>query len=294
MKHVFLILCSLFFLVPTVEAQKAYKQKKKKKDFFGGARDYRDYTPWGIQAQIGATYTFTPSKNDWQNSPDSANNRFRYLQDPAGKAGVFVEIGFARFNMKAAKFKFGRFVDYLDFGVGYKLIGGKETTKVENLDAVDNVVSSAEGKGDFYNGYLFGRFAVHKLIYLNKEKNYFFDNSLGINGDYRVSGRNQNYSGVFFPSTQQFSGDFRLQLHYGLGFGIRLKRGTYLIPGVQLPILGIQEWNKGRTGLDWYSSRYYPVLFHLKIIQLFVKKSNGCNTGSDADKKRNEEFLQGQ
>lgn len=294
MKNWIVLLGMLGFFVSTVEAQKTYKPKKKKKDFFGGAEDFNDYKPWGIQVQLGATYTFTRTKNELIQGLDTNNSRFQYLHDPSGRLGIYAELGLAKFNMRKAKTRLGRAVDYFDFGIGYKLIGGKERTEIDQLDAVGNVFSSTEGNGEFYNGYLYGRFGVHKLIYLNKTKNYFFDNSLGINADYRLSGGNQNYEGAVIPQTQKFAGDFVAQLHYGLGFGIRIKRGKYLIPGVQIPLLGIQDWNGGRPQLDWYSSRFYPAQIQIKYIQLFIKKSNGCNTGSEEDRKRNEQFLQGQ
>jgi hypothetical protein len=101
------------------------------------------------------------------------------------------------------------------------------------------------------------------------------------------------YEGAMF-GPQTFSPAFRAQLHYDLGFGIRLKKGRYLIPGAQLPVLGIQEWNSGSAKLQWFSSKYYPVMFHLKYIHLFpAKKSkHACFEGSAEDRKRNEEFLQ--
>jgi len=292
MKNILLILIS-FLIFSGLEAQTPYKVKKKKKDYFGKKENPNDKVrPIGIQVQLGPTYTFTRSKNETYNITDTAG-RYRFTQDPSGRPGFFAEIGLVHFNVKDPVFKFGRIIDYIDYGIGFKLLGGRETTTVDYLDVTGNVLGSATGEGKFYNGYLYARFGVHKLQYINKTKNYFIDHSLGINGDYMLTGGDKNYTAPSFASTQYFSDPFVMQLHYDVGFGIRVKKGMYFIPGVQLPFLGIQEWNKGNPSLRWYSSKYYPALFHLKLIKLFpAKQGKGCYEGDPADKKRNQEYMQ--
>jgi hypothetical protein len=283
-----------FFCFAYVEAQKLYKPKKNRNDFFGKAENPRDgkVRPLGFQAQIGPTYTFTHRKNEtYQSNADSAN-RYQLTRDPNGKIGFFAEVGLVRFNVKDAKYSFGRIIDYIDFGIGFKLINGLETTTVTHFDALGKSSYTDIGEGKFSKGYLYGRFAVHKLQYLNNTKNIFLDHSLGINGDYSMLEKSTYTPPYFGP--QVFSPIMRAQLHYDLGFGIRLKKGRYLVPGLQLPVLGIQEWNNGSAKLQWFSSKYYPVMFHIKYIHLFpAKKSkHACFEGSAEDRKRNEEYMQ--
>ena len=196
--------------------------------------------------------------------------------------------------MKEPKYKFGRFVDYIDYGIGFKVFGGHETTAIDRLGASGNVLGTTIGEGEFYNGYASFRFGVHKLQYLNKTKNIFLDHSLGVNADFMVHVGNQGYKSNVLPTTQRFDEPLKVQLHYDLGFGIRLKKGQYLIPGFQLPLLGIHEWNNGNPSINWFSSKYYPVLFHVKYIYLFkAKKSkNQCYEGDSRGKKQNEEYMQ--
>ena len=73
--------------------------------------------------------------------------------------------------MKDPKFKFGRFVDYIDWGIGFKLIKGRELTTVSQFNASGNLLFTNTGEGNFSKGYVYARFAVHKLQYLNKTKN---------------------------------------------------------------------------------------------------------------------------
>ena len=295
MKIILLTLISLL-TYSTLDAQKLYKPKKNRKDFFGKVESPNDgkVRPIGLQVQVGPTYTFTKKVNEtFKSELDSVNRYYEYTHDPSGKLGFFAEVGLVHFNMKDPKFKFGRFVDYIDWGIGFKLIKGRETTTVSQFDASGNLLITNTGEGNFSKGYVYGRFAVHKLQYLNKTKKIFLDHSLGLNGDYSML-QKSTYKGARIMSTENYSPDFRAQLHYDLGFGIRLKKGRYLIPGIQLPVLGIQEWNNGSAKLQWFSSKYYPVMFHLKYIHLFpAKKSkHACFEGSSEDRKRNEEYLQ--
>ena len=295
MKNALLVLVSLLVL-SGLEAQTPYKAKKRKKDYFGKVESPNDgkVRPIGIQVQLGLTHTFTRSKNETYTSTDTAG-RYTFVQDPSGRPGFFAEIGLVHFNVKDPVFKFGRIIDYIDYGIGFKLLTGRESTTINYQDVTGAVIGSATGRGEFSNGYLYARFGVHKLQYINKTKNYFIDHSLGLNADYMLTGGEKNYQAPYIAANQYFAKPFVMQLHYDIGFGIRIKKGTYLIPGVQLPFLGIQEWNKGNPSLRWYSSKYYPALFHVKFIKLFpAKKGKGCYEGDPADKKLNEQYLQSQ
>lgn len=281
-------------------AQRDLTPSKKSEAF--GARDFRNLRNYGLQFQLGPTYTFTKRKTE-EGSFDGSS-RGNYLIEPDGRIGGYLELGLAHFPKKRSKLSLALktvLVSYYDWGVGFKYIGGKETTTVNYTDVVGNVISTDEAQGKYYNGFLYGRFSLHKNIHFGGKKNFFLDNSLGINIDYNMlradeaSDYHSNYTSIF-ASQSRYHNPTVAQLHYGLGFGFRLKRGTYFIPGVRTPILGIYEWNSGRASLDWFSSRYHPVLFHLKIINLFEKKNkSGCPPvdASEEDKKRNKEFMQG-
>lgn len=295
MKFAFLSFLYLFLCI-SAEAQTPYQNKKKKKDYFGKKENPNDKVrPWGLQVQLGPTYTFTKSnsKNETVKVSSDTAGDFQYTHDPMGRVGVFGEIGFVHFNMKSPKYKFGRLIDYIDYGIGFKLLVGKETTTLDRIDPFGNVVGSAVGVGEFYNGNIFGRFGVHKLQYLNKTKNIFLDHSLGLNADFRITGGSENYKAPVIASTQRFAAPFSFQMHYDIGFGIRLGKGKYLIPGIQLPLLGFHEWNGGTPAFKWFSSKYYPVMFHIKYIRLFpAKQGKGCYQGDPADKKSNELYMQ--
>jgi hypothetical protein len=258
-----------------------------------GTRDFRNLNNYGLQVSFGPTYMMTRQTNP-SVKMENGTMPYQYTHDPIGEIGIFAEIGMSHYPMKPSIFKFlkHRLVSYYDWGLGFKYFGGSEATTIDYTDAQGAIDSTTSGSGQFYNGYGFGRFTLHKMFSLGKR--HFIDNGLGLNIDYRVIDGNRNYKDAVMASTQTFHNSLVAQVHYELGIGFKLKRGSYLILGAQTPILGIQDWNGGNPGLKWYSSNYWPILFKVKYIQLFEKKSKGCNNGSDEDRKRNKEYMQGQ
>lgn len=279
---------AVFCIVTSALQAQAYKVKKKKKDFFGGAQDYRTLRNFGFQGQIGPTYTFTETKNKFE-TVDDGIGRTRFQLDPGGMLGVHAELGLAHFNLKKPKYWFIPMIHYYDYGVGFKLYSGQEATTVEALDNTGSPITSSTGKGTFQLGYVSLRASAHYLMYFKKGSR-FLDNGFGFHGDYLVLDGKRSYPNDV-PMTQEFSPKLRVQMHYDLGFGIRLKRGSYLIPGVQVPIVGLSPY--GHESIRWFSSKYYPALFKIKWIYLFEKKGNGCtDNGTDDDRKKNKEYMQ--
>lgn len=290
------ITTALFLLSAiAIFAQRDLTPGKRRGDTFGKA-DYNDYRFYGLQVSAGPTYQLTrlTKNNPTYTTTDATGRPMDYTFDPAGKLGVFVELGLAHFPKKRSKISLALktvLVSYYDWGIGFKLLGGSEHTTINYYTPFGDLALTEEGSGDYYNGYLYGRFTLHKNI--NLTKRYFIDNGLGVNFDFRVLNGNKDYEGAKSPEPQGFHKPLVAQLHYDLGFGIKLNRRSFLIPGVQIPIMGMYEWRKGCAALNWYNSNYLPILAHVKFIYLFQKKVKGCNTpGSEEDKKRNDEYLQ--
>ena len=293
-KFLFLIILFIGFLNPLF-SQRDLTPTKRKQAF--GARDFRELKNHGFQISIGPTYMLTKKANPTYYTEDSIRP-FNYSFDPKGLVGIFAEIGMAHYPDKPladVKLKlFGhRIISYYDWGLGFKYLGGTEKTSIQYLNSAGKIINTDTGEGRFYNGYAYGRFTAHHNFYINKQ--FFIDNGFGVNFDYRVMEGNKGYKDAVLPTTQYFHKEFVAQLHYDLGFGIRLKRGSYLIPGVQLPILGIYEFDKANPRLKWYSSQYRPILFKIKYIWLLEKKKskNGCGQGSEEDRKANDQYMQG-
>ncbi|MCR9171447.1 MAG: hypothetical protein NXI10_03075 [bacterium] len=270
---------------------------------FGGAQSFKDYNLYGIQFQLGPTFLMNSPRNERYD----VNGVFRgdYLHNPKTRLGAYAEIGMFHFPKKRSKLsqrlKF-IFVSYYDWGLGFKYFRGAEQITANFEDASGNYIGSEDRTFNFSNGNVYGRFSLHKNIHFHPKKrreklNFFLDNSLGINFDYRVMQTADTYTDWYgvMEQNQQYYRPFHAQLHYGLGFGWSPRRGMFIIPGVSLPIVGYHSattamdgsgdkqnyW--GKPSMHFFSSRYWPILFNVKFMFALPKKQKGCATGITND-----------
>ncbi len=279
---------------------------KSKKDFFGGAQDYRNITKNGLQVSFGPNYTFTKLKNTSVSGTDATGRPITSTIDPMGRIGGFIDVGVAHYRLKPSKIltKIGdknkegfvarriksNLFHRVDWGLGFDYIGGREKSTVDLFNALGQKVSTNETIGKFYNGYLTGRFTADRFTQFSE--NWHLETGLGINFAYNIlSAPKQAYSSTStIPNV--FQKNFLTQIHAHIGMNYRIRKGDYFTFGFYLPALGIYERNKLKPTIQWFASNYYPAHLQLKWIHHFTRKSNGCNTGSPEDKKRNEEFMQ--
>jgi hypothetical protein len=147
---------------------------------------------------------------------------------------------------------------------------------------------------------LYGRISAHTLIYFGKKKidkarKYFIDQSLGLNFDYNLFPGDKNYKDNFsqYQNELSFQKPLMVQMHYSLGIGIRLNRAWMMIPGAQIPILGIHEWNGFNAKLNWFSSQYWPVQAQIKFIKLFERAPKCGAYGDPKDAEFDKKFRMG-
>ena len=137
----FLFLCCAFPMV----AQRDLTPNKKKDAF--GTRDFRNLNSYGLQFQLGPTWTMTRSINEELDSP-----RGPYYHDPRGRLGVYGEIGMFHFPKRRSalskKLK-TILVSYYDWGIGFKYFRGAEDIRLDTVDAGGNVTSDIIKSSNF-------------------------------------------------------------------------------------------------------------------------------------------------
>lgn len=292
-KQIGLLGC-LLLLTGMVVAQRDLTPGKRRKDVFGGAADFKEYRPYGLQLSIGPTFMLTRHPGPTYRTYN-LGRPYDFTNDPHGKPGIFIEAGMIHLPQKRSKLSQKLnyiFISYIDWGIGFKLLGGTEATRVDALDPVTlNVLGSSDYQGQFYNGFVSGRVTFHKNFYIGKK--YFIDNGLGLNFDYNfmradeASAYTVQMQSLLGPGIHSFHHPFVAQMHYELGFGFRLSRRSMLIPSAQVPILGFHEWRGGAAALKWYNSNYLPLLVKIKWTYLFEKKVKGCAPARVNDQDRN-------
>ncbi|MBW7867687.1 MAG: hypothetical protein H3C31_05115 [Brumimicrobium sp.] len=296
-RYIFIIICLTFISSYSIGQ---YKPKTKKKQFYGNPRLSEplfrwvtgDYSKHGLQVAFGPNYTLTriPSKDytfQFKGNDPTDEQNIHTSVTTKSKLGGFVELGMVHITKRPRKI-----IHYYDWGIGYKMIGGGEITQTDIYNYRDSLVSSTKGVGDFYNGYVYGRFAAHNVFQFNRYN--FLDNSLGFNFDYMVQQGKTSYPSFVANPSQPFQGKMMFQLNYAFGFGIKPdpKKGFFIIPSVEVPILGAYEWRGGTPQIHWFNSKYYPITAKVRLVWLFKKDPNRCPPveNNEDDKQRAREY----
>ncbi|MGV3610839.1 MAG: hypothetical protein ACO1N0_07820 [Fluviicola sp.] len=299
------VACILFIALAGLSFGQSRNLKgKSRKDFFGGARDYRQLTKDGIQISLGPNFTFTNPKITEYSATDPTTGRpVTAFVDPIGKPGAFIEIGAAHYRLKSSrilaaiykkrgdkgeiKWIGANLFHRLDWGLGFNYIGGSERTRFELTTPSGTSVDETEGS--FYNGYVTARVTIDRFTKI--ADGWHLETGLGFNFLFNaLPAPKAPYTATIAPL--KFQQDFMAQFHLHLGFTRTIRRGDYLTFGFIVPAIGIYEPNKARPTVQWFSSNYWPVQLQIRWIHHFTKKSNGCNTGTPEDRKRNNEYMQ--
>lgn len=282
------------FVLPCVVFAQEYGFKKGTK-----GNDYLLVKNTGITFAIGPTWQLTPKTETYERMVGNSRGISRI--DPAGKIGFYGEFGYVIFPkwkglIPIKALKKTRLLDYMDMAIGYRQYRGIETTQIDFSNAQGVITSSSEGHGTYSNGLAFGRFDAHTLLYVGKKKidkarKYFIDQSLGINVDYALLGKNKDYENTFgILKPQKFYNPLVIQLHYSLGYGIRLNRAWMLIPGVSLPVLNLSQWSGWNAKMNWFSSTYWPIQGQIRLIKMFERQPKCGAYGDPSDVEKNKGF----
>jgi len=221
------------------------------------------YRPFGWHFSPGLTYMVGYTSEDEDKS---------YDLKPFGTPGYYLEIGLEHvFKQRKKVFH------YFDYSLGIKHFGGQEKTVLKD---------NTESKSSFNFGAAFARIDIHNVWQLSKWN--FIDQSIGLNIDYTVYGGNQNQ--YTSHGTEDYQQKFLTQLHYSIGWGIKPRDGFFIVPSIKTPILTAWNWRGLNPSHSWFSSKYQPIIFSVKIAWLFVKRD--CPAVYDENGKRQSDAYQ--
>lgn len=285
MKIVVLISLS-FLLTLQVFGQRDLTMRSKKKSAVFGQLDLKEYRPYGLQFSLGPNFMwhYKPSNETFS---DGLNTK-DVLTSRGILPGINAEIGMIHLPTKRSnlskKWKY-IFVNYIDWGVGIKVLGASEKTTINQYDRDGNLFDTQENTGRFYHPFVYGHVTVHKLFYIGKK--YFIDNGFGVNVNYNLSKKTSNDYTDFVAQNTDKSSYYHhplvAHIHYELGFGIRVNRRSMFVISAQTPIFGIHEWRNGGSAMKWFDSNYTPLVFKLKYTYLFQKKATSCPAARVSD-----------
>jgi hypothetical protein len=202
--------------------------------------------------------------NRFKNTPETLyqgnDTTYNVTFDPAGKIGLYLEAG--RYHI----FKYGYLFAYMDYSLAFKKFKGTEKFTGEYLqEGSTTPFASTEGNGAFKHSYLTGNINLNNVVQLNDYE--FWQNSLGLNIDYRIGGAS-SYSGNTAFQNPNDPAKFMMQLHYRLGYGFKWTDRLFVIPMIETPILSVFSWDNGKSSYEMFSSRYRPLIFTIRFAWL--------------------------
>jgi hypothetical protein len=222
----------------------------------------------GFYFAPGVTWTLTPFKDPEERelfrNGDTINTA---LVDPAGRLGLYLEAGWFHATSDPV------ILDYWDFGVAYKQLRGAEafTSRLQRGDSLGTL----GGEGAFDDQHVTAHVNANKLFQTRDYQ--FLQVSLGANVDWRFS-TGREYTGDFTAiNAWDFPPEITGQVHFKLGYGFKLTQQLMIIPAIETPVFSIEPGDEGRWGqLDWFSSRYRPLILSVRFLFLRYPKGWAC------------------
>jgi hypothetical protein len=284
-KSAFLLLLFGFLMQPIF----AQKRNQKPVSF---NKHYNEIFPHAPQFELngwhfapGATYMLarTLPKIEMLATDSFTTTEGKY--SPIGKPAFYAEVG--RYKVM----KYSGLIKYIDYGISYKgLLGRHKSTISQSFVETDSVMSETEVVSKF--GYHFLEAYVNANHVWRIRKYNFVQNSLGLNAGYAIIAKTENAT---IPlTTSNIPARYQFQLHYKLGFGIKMRGNWMIIPSVETPIITALPWDDGRSSMNFFTSRYRPLIFSLRFLFLRpvdtmkctpVKTREGTLMPSDMEKQ---------
>lgn len=220
----------------------------------------------GFYLAPGLTYTlprFTDQEEEVFRRNDTS---YVATYDPNGRLGLYAEGGISWYTRDPV------IVDYLDLGIAYKNLRGREL--VQGRYTIADTTAELAGEGEFAERLLTLHFNANKFIPTWRYQ--FVQLSLGANADYRL-GSSYTHTADSALNAHTFPPDLWGQVHFKVGYGFKLTGRLFVIPSVETPVFSVVPEDDGRFGqLQWFSSNYRPLIFSVRFLFLRARKGFDC------------------
>ncbi|MCB0770330.1 MAG: hypothetical protein KDC00_07990 [Flavobacteriales bacterium] len=219
----------------------------------------------GFYVSPGATFTLPRGKNSEEEVLRNEDTVYTSTYDPDGRLGIHLEAGYYYTTRDPV------ILDYWDVGLAYKNLRGSEA--YESVLVRGDSTGSYAGEGTFAERFVTLQVNANKFIQTRDYQ--FVQLSLGANADYRIS-NDIAQGGQPIVIQQDFPPDLIGQLHFKVGYGFKLTGNLLLIPAMETPIFSIVPEDQGLGQLQWFSSRYRPLILSVRFMFLRARKGFKC------------------
>ena len=213
----------------------------------------------------GLTYTLPRFKNEEEEVFRSADTVYTTTYDPYGRLGIYLEGGLTWYTRDPVV------LDYFDVGLAYKNLRGSES--YTGLYQRGGSAAELTGEGTFAERMLTFNANANKFIPTFDYQ--FVQLSLGANVDYRL-GSDYEHTGDSLLNGHTFPPDLWAQVHFKLGYGFKLTGNLILIPAIETPVFSMVPQDEGLGQVQWFSSRYRPLIFSVRFLFLRAREGFDC------------------
>ena len=214
----------------------------------------------------GLTYTLPRFNDEEEEVFRRGDTSYVATYDPNGRIGLYLEGGLSWYTRDPV------IVDYLDLGIAYKNLRGRE--ELTGRYAIADSAVDLTNEGTFAERLLTLHFNANKFIPTWRYQ--FVQLSLGANADYRL-GSDYSHTGDSLLNDHAFPPDLWGQVHFKVGYGFKLTGKLFVIPTLETPVFSVQPVDDGRFGkLQWFSSDYRPIIFSVRFLFLRPRKGFDC------------------
>jgi hypothetical protein len=256
---------SLLFVALLLTLTSTAQSRKQKTPIYVSGTAYKN-TGWFVG--VGMTYMLPETRREtmtgyYQNG-DALDTLYSGDFQRSGKIGLYLEGGRHKFYTDKG------LLDHMDFGIHYKMLRGTDNFSGNTYPAGAPVPIESNSKfSDHYAG-LFINFS--NIIQLSDQ--FWLQNGIGANAEYSVISR--RVSGPSYGADWQDPGKIVAQLHYKLSVGWKPEPGIYIVPAIETPIFGIYPWYQGRSTLSYYTGKYRPFIFSVRVQWLNKANDRKC------------------
>lgn len=220
----------------------------------------------GFYLAPGFTYTLPRFKDSEEEVFRSGDTSYVATYDPNGRLGLYAEGGISWYTRDPV------IVDYLDLGIAYKNLRGREL--VQGRYTIADTAAELAGEGEFAERLLTVHFNANKFIPTWRYQ--FVQLSLGANADYRL-GSSYTHTADSALNAHTFPPDLWGQVHFKVGYGFKLTGRLFVIPSIETPVFSVVPEDDGRWGqLQWFSSNYRPLIFSVRFLFLRARRGFDC------------------
>jgi hypothetical protein len=213
------------------------------------------------EGEVGGIYNFPTTGKQKKVIIDKPDTTYTATFSPEGGFSYSARLGRYHFTPNL------RFFKYIDYSLGYRKVVGSESYKASLSAFGQNEIAQWEGSGTFEESFLMFNFNMNNVLQVTDHT--FLQNTLGVNGEYRLQSGKVGYDANAHRLDPEQPPTFFGQLHYRLGYGVRVTKQFFLIPSLQTSVLNLYPFD-GASSLAILNSRYQSLSFSIKF--LFLKR----------------------